>query len=61
MLIDSLVQTAGLVLTIFGAIRMAETTEEAEYGRVRPRPQPALSFGAAPMPGGLVGSLRLQL
>jgi hypothetical protein len=61
MLIDSLMQTTGLVLTIFGVIRYNESAREDEYGALHPKKKPALSFGAAPTPGGVVGTLRLQL
>lgn len=59
MVIDSLVQTTGVVLTVFGILRYNQSAQDAdEYGRLR---KPALSFGATPLPGGAYGSLRLQL
>lgn len=59
MVLDSLVQTTGVVLTVFGIMRYNQSVREAELGKVRKHP--ALTFGATPLPGGAYGSLRLQL
>jgi hypothetical protein len=58
MVFDSLVQTAGVVLTVFGILRYNESARAEELGKLR---KPQLTFGATPIPGGAYGSLRLQL
>jgi hypothetical protein len=58
MVLDSLVQTAGVVLTVFGIIKYNESAQNEELGRLR---EPRLTYGITPLPGGAYGGLRLQL
>lgn len=60
MVIDTLIQTTGLVLTIFGIMRYSASAHD-EYGKLRRPMAPRLSFSAMPVPGGAYGGLRLQL
>lgn len=46
---DTLLQSAGLVLTIFGIIRFANSGHDDDEVRLRP---PPFMVGAAPLPGG---------
>ena len=61
MVFDTLLQTTGLVLTIFGIMKYNASAHDAEYGKL-PKPMaPKLTFAATPMPGGAYAGLRLQL
>jgi len=51
-------QSAGIVLTVFGIIKYASSAAEVDdYGRLTPK----LSWGAAPLPGGGYAALQLRL
>ncbi|HTU57349.1 MAG TPA: hypothetical protein VMF89_02930 [Polyangiales bacterium] len=58
MVFDTLLQTTGLVLTIFGIMKYNASAQDAEYGKL---PKPKLTFAATPTPGGAYAGLRLQL
>ena len=58
MVFDTLLQTTGLVLTIFGIMKYNASAED-EYGKLRPPPR--LTFAATPTVGGAYAGLRLQL
>jgi hypothetical protein len=61
MVFDTLIQTTGLVLTIFGIMKYNASAHDDDYGKLRRPTAPKLSFAAMPMPGGAYGGLRLQL
>jgi|GEM_PF-5482090 len=61
MVLDTLLQTTGLVLTIFGIMKYSASAHDAEYGKL-PKPMtPKLTFAATPTLGGAYAALRLQL
>lgn len=61
MVFDTLLQTTGLVLTIFGIMKYNASAHDAEYGKL-PKPMtPKLTFAATPTLGGAYAGLRLQL
>lgn len=59
MVFDTLIQTTGLVLTIFGIMKYSASADE--YSKLKQRTGPRLSFSAMPTPGGAYGGVRLQL
>ena len=61
MVFDTLVQTTGVVLTVFGIIKYSLSAHDEDYGKLRKPTAPRLSFSAAPTPGGAYAGLRLQL
>jgi hypothetical protein len=58
MVFDTLLQTTGAILTVFGIMRYNASVEDAEYGKQR---TPRLTFSATPTLGGAYAGLRLQL
>jgi len=56
----TVLQSAGIILSVFGIMRYAASAreeEEYDYGRLTPR----LKLVAAPLPGGAYGALQLRL
>lgn len=60
MITDTILQTAGIVLTVFGIIRFAKSAPQDEYDDAKLR-EPRFDFAALPTPGGGVATLRLRL
>ena len=60
MIMDTVLQSAGIVLTVFGIIRFVNSGQESEYDEAKLR-EPRFDFAALPTPGGGIATLRLKL
>jgi hypothetical protein len=58
---DAVLQTAGLVLSVFGIISYVRSGADDDEDATAPLPRPRLSVNVAPSRGGALATLRLQL